>query len=272
MISDYHLHSSYSGDSQAVMEEQVKRAIELGMKTICFTEHIEFDFPYENTKDEPGMWDLATDSYLYELLRCKSKYEDDIEIYFGAEMGIAPDVGRKAAVYSHSYDFDFLIGSVHTINRMDPYYPQYWEGRSKEEAIREYFEVTHKSIRACGCFDVLGHLDYAIRYCKDKDQDYSYDKYKDVIDPVLQFLLDKEKGLEINTAGLRKGLKDCNPCTDIVKRYHELGGELITVGSDAHTVEDVGKDFDKAADLLRACGYEYYTVYEHRMPIQRKIR
>ena len=94
---------------------------------------------------------------------------------------------------------------------------------------------------------------------------------KDILDKILETLIDKEKGIEINTGGLAKGLKEANPCMGILKRYRELGGEIITVGSDAHDTLRIADRFDRAAEMLLECGFKYYTVFEKRMPEFKRI-
>lgn len=267
VLADCHLHSSFSGDSEAPMNAMVQQAIAKGLKTICFTEHNDFHFPGEN----PHQFELNPDSYLYDLLRAREKYQDQIEILFGVEIGLQEEAAPLNMQLANGYDFDFIIGSLHIINRKDPYYPAYFEGRSDEDAYREYFECTLENLKAFSNYDSLGHLDYIVRYGKTKDADYSYTKYADYIDPILKLLIEQEKALEINTAGLRYGLRETNPCLDIVKRYHELGGELITIGSDAHKPEDVGYALDKAGELLKACGFNAYTIFSHRKPEQRLL-
>ena len=269
--ADYHLHSSFSGDSQTPMKQMIERGIELGLSTMCFTEHIDMDYPYDKKEDE-GMFDLNTYSYLYDLACAKGDYADKIKILFGIEIGVQPHLAFKLAEYARTYEFDFIIASSHVCNHKDPYYPAFYEGRSDEEAYREYFSSIMDNLEAFPDFDVYGHLDYVVRYGKTKDADYSYTKYADYIDPILKLLIDQEKALEINTAGLRYGLRETNPCLDIVKRYHELGGELITIGSDAHKPEDVGYALDKAGDLLEACGFHSYTTFSHRKAEQRLLK
>ena len=104
-----------------------------------------------------------------------------------------------------------------------------------------------------------------VRYGPNKDKNYTYEAYKDVIDPILSYLVENEKGIELNTAGLVKGLKNPNPCKEIIKRYRELGGEIITIGSDSHTPDTLGAHFDKAAEILTDCGFKYYCVFANRV-------
>ncbi len=154
--ADYHVHTSFSGDSDAPMEEVIRRAVSLGLTHICITEHFDPDYVYAS--GETGLYDLNTDSYLYELLKLREKYKDQIRVGFGVELGLQPHLKRQLAVYSKSYDFDFIIGSSHLCNRKDPYYPDFYEERSEEEAHREYFESVLECIRSLPYFDVYGHL------------------------------------------------------------------------------------------------------------------
>lgn len=263
--SDYHLHTSFSGDSTAPMEEMILKGIALGLTSMCFTEHMDMDFVYNKPEDE-GIFDLNTDSYLYDFIRYKEKYADKIQLFFGVELGVQPHLRKALALYAKSYDFDFIIASSHLCNRKDPYYPYFYEGRSDEEAYREYFLSILDNLKVFSNFDVYGHLDYAVRYGKNKDADYSYDKYKDILDKILDTLLEKEKGLELNTGAAGYHLRDFNPCTDILKRYKELGGEIITIGSDAHKPSAIAESFQRAAGVLTDCGFRYYATFEKRIP------
>ncbi|MCM1135138.1 MAG: histidinol-phosphatase HisJ family protein [Clostridium sp.] len=263
--ADFHLHSSFSGDSTAPMEDMIRRGIDLGLSAMCFTEHLDMDYVYSNSAEE-GMFELNTDSYLYELANYKEKYAGKIKLLFGVELGVQPHLRRELAIYAKSYDFDFIIASSHLCNRKDPYYPSFYEGRSDEEAYREYFSSILDNLKAFSNFDVYGHLDYVVRYGKTKDKDYCYEKYSDILDKILEILIEKEKGIELNTGAIAYGLKELNPCTDILKKYKALGGEMITVGSDAHEPAAVARGFEKAAKILTACGFRYYAVFEKRMP------
>jgi len=263
--ADFHLHSSFSGDSTAPMEDMILKGIALGLDTMCFTEHMDMDYVYAPSERE-GMFELNTDSYLYELIRLKEKYAGQIKILFGVELGVQPHLRRELAVYAKSFDFDFIIASSHLCNRRDPYYPSFYEGRSDEEAYREYFRSILDNLKAFQNFDVYGHLDYVVRYGQTRDADYCYDKYKDVLDPILEALLEREKGIEINTGAVSYHLKELNPCTNLIKQYRRLGGEIITIGSDAHEPSAIARAFDRAACILTECGFKYYTTFEKRTP------
>lgn len=270
ITADYHLHSSHSGDSDAPMEAMIQSAVQKGLTHMCFTEHMDMHFPITEETPE-GMFEVNTDSYLFDLIKYKEKYASQIQIAFGIELGLQTSIARELAVYAKSFDFDFIIGSSHLAGGKDPCNPAYYENRSEEEAYRDYFTSIIDNVKRISNYDIYGHLDYVVRYGPHTDRDYSYEKYKDLFDTMLTLLLEKEKGIELNTAGLRKGLREANPCMDVLKRYRKLGGEIITVGSDAHAPADVAADFDKAAEMLKECGFQYYTVFQNRMPEFKRI-
>ncbi len=109
-------------------------------------------------------------------------------------------------------------------------------------------------------------MDYVVRYGPNKDGEYSYGKYKEILDTILEWLACHGKGIEINTGGLGYGLKEPNPCTDIIRRYRELGGETVTIGSDAHVPERIAQSFSRAEEILKNCGFQYYAVFSGRVP------
>lgn len=265
ITADYHLHSSFSGDSDTPMEKMILRGIELGLTQMCFTEHNDFDYPVTVSEPE-GFFELNPDAYLYDLLCLKEKYAGRIRILFGVELGLQPHLSKQNAAFAKAHDYDFIIASSHLCGGRDPFYPSFYEGRTQEEAYREYFTSILDNLRVYSNFDVYGHLDYMVRYGPKKDEGYSYEAYRDIFDAILTRLIDMEKGIEINTKGLDKGLRDANPCAGVLRRYRELGGEIVTVGSDAHTPEQIAACFDRAADILKDCGFRYYATFEKRSP------
>ncbi|MCL2718999.1 MAG: histidinol-phosphatase HisJ family protein [Lachnospiraceae bacterium] len=264
ITSDYHLHSSFSGDSNTPMEDMILRGIELGLKKICFTEHMDFDYP-ATAKTPENYFVVNTDSYLYDLIRLRDKYAGQIVVNFGIELGLQPHLTKENAKYVKTYDFDFVIASLHICNRKDPYLPAFFESRPDKEGYREYFAAALDNIRKFTNFDVFGHLDYVVRVGMNKDNDYFYDDYRDILDELLTALVNADKGLEVNTGAISYGLRELNPSNAIIKRFRELGGEIITIGSDAHTGPDMTRGFDRAATVLKDCGFKYYAVFDKRV-------
>ena len=270
ITADFHLHSSFSGDSDTPMEEMILRGIDLGLTEMCFTEHNDFDYPVDDSHPA-GFWEVNPDTYLYDLLKLREKYADKITLLFGVELGLQPHLSKRNAAFAKAHDYDFIIGSSHLCNGRDPYYASFYEGRTQEDAYREYFESILENLKAFSNFDVYGHLDYVVRYGPQKDEGYSYELYREIFDKILTKLIDMEKGIEVNTGGLAKGMRDVHPCSGILKRYRELGGEIVTVGSDAHVPEQIAYAFDRAGEILKDCGFRYYAVFEKRQPLFRKL-
>lgn len=270
ITADYHLHSSFSGDSDTPMEEMVLKGLELGLSRMCFTEHHDLDYPTSESTPE-GFFELNPDSYLYDFLKLKEKYAGRISLCFGVELGMQPHLSRRNAAFAMAHEYDFIIASSHICNGKDPYYPAFYEGRSQDEAYLEYFESILENLKHFSNFDVYGHLDYVVRYGPGKNNGYSYEKYRGIFEKILQQLIAMEKGIEINTAALAKGMREPNPCTGVLKRYRELGGEIITTGSDAHNPGQIAYAFDRAADILKGCGFRYYTTFEKRSPSFHKL-
>lgn len=260
---DCHLHSNFSGDCDTPAERMIEKAVSLGMEGICFTEHLDIDAP-----GDPEFFLLDTDRYFSALLELREKWKNKLRVRIGVELGVQrhllPDLTRYAA----SYPFDFIICSQHYVDGGDPYDPSYFEGRSERECYERFFQVEYESLCHFSSFDTLGHMDYVVRYGPNKNRNYSYEKYREYLDPILRLLIQNGKCLEVNTGGLKHGLGEPNPCIGILKRYRELGGELITIGSDAHIPNHLAYAFPKAASLLRELGYRYYCVFQDRKPEQ----
>ena len=299
MICDCHLHTCFSGDSETPVRDQLDRAISLGMQAICITDHHDWDAPNEKGEmDDRFLLDFP--NYLPALREIREEYRGRLDMGIGVELGLQlharQDTENVMKLYGDA--FDFIIGSIHFVDHYDVYYPQWFamdamdvsEARSDErfaratrriptreeaEAVtreqeaaryRHFFEVTLKRLESYDCFDSLGHLDFVVRYGPNKNRFYDFKTYGDIISAILELLIRKDKALEVNTGGFKYGLGHPNPCVDVLKRYRELGGRLLTVGSDAHVPGFVGYEFDRTAELLRELGFREYALYRRRVP------
>ena len=259
MFWDQHMHCNFSGDSDALPEDMIKAGIAHGLSGICFTDHLDYDYP-----EEPNIFLLDFDNYFKVLSDLREKYADKIPVNIGIELGLQPQAAGQNLAVAEKYPFDFIIGSSHVVNHMDPYYPEFFAGRGEDAAYMEYFESVLENINSGVDFDVYGHIDYVVRYGPNKNAFYTYEKFKDIVDEILTQLISKGKGIEVNTGGFKYGLGHPNPTEDIIKRYRELGGEIITMGADAHVPEYVAYEFDKTAQIIKKCGFKYYTVFKNR--------
>lgn len=262
--SDFHMHSNFSGDSQASLGHMVHGAVARGLKTICFTDHNDPSFPYR--KGEEGMFDLDTDRYMECLQSTANLYKDKIDIRRGVEIGIQTHIYKELSDYIKKYPFDFVIGSSHLCLGTDPYYPLFWEERSLKDGLNVYFEDINKNVHNFTEYDVYGHLDYIVRYAPGKNKDFHFEDYIDILEDILKTIIQNGKGIEVNSGGFRQGLEGPNPCPEILKLYRSLGGEIITTGSDAHKPKDIASDFNRIESLLRDCGFKYYTIFKNRQP------
>lgn len=262
-LSDFHVHSSFSGDCSISAETMIQEAIKRGIRHLCLTDHMDYDY-----RDGNAIFEFDPKEYFHRLLPLKEKYEDRIDLSIGVELGLQPYLSGKHHSLIFSHPFDFVIGSIHLVHRQDPYYPSFFEGRDETEAYREYFESVLQNLEAFSNFDSFGHLDYVVRYGPTKNANYSYQFYRDIIDEILRSLIHKDIALEVNTGGYKYGLGAPNPYRDIIVRYRELGGKLITLGSDAHDPAYLAYQFDRAADLLKECGFASYYIYHNRKPTE----
>ena len=268
--ADFHMHTEFSGDSEAPVRAMLDAALERGMEAVCITDHIDEDYPEDSeTGTNPFLFDL--DQYFQVLREIKKEYADRLDLRIGVELGLQPHLGERYRKLIETYPFDFVIGSLHVIHGMDPYDGVIFEGRSDADVYREAFQAMAENLDQVKDFDVLGHLDYVVRYGRHQAREYSYRAFSDEIDEILKKVIHMGKGIEMNMGGFKYGLGFCNPHPDVIRRYRELGGEIITVGADAHKPEHVAFDFEKAGDILRNCGFRYYAEYRNRKPIFRQV-
>ena len=268
ILWDCHMHSSFSADSETPMEDMIQTAVDKGLTGICFTEHLDPDYP-----ETPENLDFSLDipAYRQRLFELADAFRDQISVNFGIELGLQPHLSESFSGLLKEIPFDFVIGSSHVVHGYDPYYPSYFAGRKESACYMEYFESILENIAAFDKMDVYGHIDYVVRYGPNQNRQYSYGRYKEILDEILRTLIRKNIGIELNTGGYHYGLGEPNPCVNVIRRYRELGGEIITIGADAHTPDKIAYAFDRAADVLRDCGFSYYTVFKNRQPVFHKL-
>ena len=264
ILTDFHTHSHFSGDCETPMTDMITQALSLGMTHLCFTEHFDPDYPV-NPVDSLD-FSLDTCAYHNEFLTYKEQYKNKIQLLWGVELGIQSHLYNRLKQYTSENPFDFIIASSHLCNGEDPYYPVFFKGKNEADVYGTYFSSILETVKNYQDFDIYGHLDYIVRYGPNKDARYTYDAYRDIFDDILKILIHNGKGIELNTGGLKYGLKDLHPSTAILKRYKELGGEIITIGSDAHTPSHLLNHFSRAEEVLKICGFQYYTIFQNRKP------
>ena len=263
ITADCHLHTQFSTDSEASMESMIEAAIQKGLRTVCFTEHLDYDYPPEDGK-EVFLVDLP--AYQEKLFELRERWRGKIEVLFGIELGMMPYLGERCEAVVRAWPFDFVIASSHLVDGRDPYDPSFFEGVSEEEAYASYFRTVPANVGAFSSFHTYAHLDYIVRYGPHRNERYSYEKYREVLESALRVLIESGKALEVNTGGYRYGLGQPNPHLDVLRAYRALGGELITIGSDAHAPADVARAFPLLAELLPSLGFSHYAVFRGGKP------
>lgn len=274
--ADMHMHTWFSTDSEACPCDMADEAVRKGLKTICFTDHFDKD---DLEWGEEGIFDV--DAYFVEMQKLQEEYAGKLNIRIGIELGLRTYLKDYYEELTKKYPFDFVIGSVHNVPYKkdaegnilytDPAAEKLFTDRTDKEAYRLMMETTLENVRTSDCFQTLGHLDYVVRYGKSREKEYSYTDYADIIDEILKLLIEKEKGLEVNSAGLKYGLPFAHPHPDVLKRYRELGGEIITIGADAHKPKHIAYDFAKAEEILKSCGFKYYTEFFEQKPVFKQL-
>ena len=264
-MADYHLHTNFSSDSVMSMEEAIIKAIKLGLKEIALTDHVDYDYPDDSINY------INYDEYLLAFNKLKEKYEDKIKLILGVEIGLQPHVNEDNIEFLKKYPFDFVIASTHVINGMELYSQEYFKQKTKKEAYMIYFEEILWEVQNFKQYNVYGHFDYVMRYGYYEDSSLCYGEYREIIDEILKKIITNGSGLEINTSGFRYKRKEIYPQIDILKKYRELGGEIISVGSAAHTTDYITCSFDYVYEILKEVGFLYITLFEKGKPKHLKI-
>lgn len=256
--TDYHMHTNYSVDSDADMEDMILSSISKGLNEIAVTDHVDFNENYA-----PPHYD----DFKRKFFEMKDKYSHKINLVFGVEVGLDNYVSDTINKFINSYDFDFIIGSSHTVCQKDLYFDDFFGTMDKKTSYSLYFSEMLKNILVTDKFCVYGHIDFISRYGIYEDNTLNYSDFSDEIDAVLKALIERGKGIEINTSGYRYNINQTYPHMNILKRYKELGGEIITLGSDAHKPEDIANHFDVSYEMLDNAGFKYITRYKDLKPV-----
>lgn len=259
-LTDYHLHSKFSFDSKEELDNICNEAILKGIEEIAVTDHLDI---YEN---KPFTYMLDCENWYSELTRLKEKYVGKLKIKLGVEVGTPQYNVEEYKGFYAQYPLDFVIGSIH--NMKDGI--DFGDNNFKETDFRQLYEDYNNLLIDLADnydFDVLGHLTYPSRYIE-KQLGISVDVriYKDFYRELFKILIERGKGIELNTSGIARGGDTIMPPLWLIEFYKECGGEIITTGSDAHIAKQVGSCSKIAIEILKSAGFKYITVYENHIP------
>lgn len=249
---DTHLHTEFSTDSKMTIGEAIKASKDNNLGIIV-TEHMDLGLKDENK------FCFHVPSYFEQY----NKYRSD-KLLLGIELGMERDLIEEGKEVINSGEFDYVIGSIHLIDKIDLYLDEFYKDKSKGEAFHIYFKNMSYNLAQYDFVDSLGHIDYISRYASYEDPEISYDIFKADIDEVLKVIVEKEKSMEINT----RRLNDKRATTNLVKiykRFYELGGRTVTLGSDSHNFKDIGNRLSLGKEIADYCNLKI-VYYKNRRP------
>lgn len=257
MLADYHVHSDFSWDSRTAMEEQVQAAVRAGVEEMCFTEHVDYGVrSRENNCDY--------EAYRRELMRCREAYKGKIRLKYGIEFGVQT---HTAPLYEQDFKgqpFDFVILSCHQVNDLEFDNQAYQKGKTQREYNEGYYKEILSVIRRYDGYSVLGHLDMIRRY--DKNGIWPFKESQPFVEKILAHVIERGKGIEVNTSCFRYRIGDLTPSEDILRLYREMGGTILTLGSDAHRPEQVAEQFPFVRERLKELGFERLCTFTAMEP------
>ena len=253
---DYHTHTSFSEDSNTPMKEMVEAARRIGIREMAITDHYDPDYPISFGIDLP--------QYQKALNKTKEEYQGKIKILKGIEIGIQlGETLERCREAANSFDYDFIIGSFHCAEGYEICDPEFFQRRSAEDSYIAYYTTVQDGVLKYKDYDVLGHFNVIDRYT---DRIPDYPVYWDLVEEILKTVIADGKGLEINTSSFRYGMGErTTPAKEILQRFRELGGEIVTIGSDAHRPRDVGYGFDTAVEMIKSAGLRYLATFDQRI-------
>ena len=252
MLFDTHVHTTFSTDSKMNIATALKRAADLG-QGITITEHMDLAYP------EPEAFTFDVKAYFEEY----EQYRND-KLLLGIEVGMRPDCLEDNRRIVEGHSFDYVIGSIHVVENADIYHSSFYESRSKQEVYNFYFDAMLNCLKNHDFIDSLGHIDYIARYAQYQDPDIHYNEFSDRLDEIVRAAAEREKALEINTRRLTspEAAKQLLP---IYKRFAEVGGKIVTIGSDAHKPDDIGRGLAMAQEMAEACNLKV-VYFKQRKP------
>lgn len=261
MNADYHVHSVFSEDCEIPLETMIQGAIDKGLDEICFTEHMDLGVPTCINCD--------CDAFKAAFYDLKEKYADRITMRFGMEYGMQVHTIEPYQQNFNTYDYDFIIMSCHQVDNLEFCRQGYQQGRTQMEYNMGYYEEILRCVQQYKDYSIVGHLDMVCRYDMQGILPFKY--IKDIAAEIMKQAISDGKGIEVNTSSFRYKLPDLTPSRDLLMLYRDLGGEVLTLGSDAHAPYYIAHHFDEVRTELREMGFKRFCTFEKMKPIWHTI-
>ena len=266
-ICDCHCHSQWSFDGSETVEDMCKQAIALGIDVLTITDHCEVNGWTTPDHSEFGDFSKLIPQSVIHLKQAQEKYKGKLKLLRGIELGQPVQDLKSADIALAVDDFDFILASVHNVRDTEDFYWLKYTQSFAEEILYTYFNEVLEVVQ-WNKFDSLAHLTYPLRYIVgDNKINIDINKYLPTIEKIFTTLINNEKALEVNTSGYRQAIGVTMPDVKLLEMYKNLGGKYITIGSDAHKIEDLGKGINKGLSMLKEIGFDNITYFEKHKPI-----
>lgn len=262
---DYQVHSFRSHDGKASIADHCARAVELGLDELGFSEHKDFD------PADPVVNHFDYDAYMREIEAARQEWGDRLTIRAGVEIDYQRWFEDRIAAYLDTHDFDFVLGSVHYVDRVMIMTPEYHRNRTRQQAYADYFQAVRDSVD-CGLFDIMSHLEYANRRGLAAWGPYDPAAFHEDLEALFARMIARNMPLEINTAGLHQGLGVTYPTAQTVALYARQGGTQLSIGSDAHHPNQLAHAYTAAVQIALDNGLTQLCTWNQRQPTEVPLR
>lgn len=282
MLADYHVHTEFSDDSVFALEDVCALAIERGIDEICITDHVDYDVrpDWDEYRRDPscakifeGKPSINVDyeRYFPAIEAARERFAPTLAVKTGMEFGVQSHTAERfhALFEQHADAWDFIILSIHQVGNEEFWNGTFQKGRTQDEYNMQYYEEMLRVVQRFDDWSVLGHLDLIKRY--DAAGPWPDENARDIVAEIMKEAIRRGKGIELNTSSIRYGLSDLTPSEDILRLYRDLGGHILSIGSDSHRPEHLGAHIPMMRERLQAIGFTEFCTFDHMEPIFHRL-
>ena len=282
MLADYHVHTEFSDDSVFALEDVCALAIERGIDEICITDHVDYDVrpDWDEYRRDPscakifeGKLSINVDyeRYFPAIEAARERFAPMLAVKTGMEFGVQSHTAERfhALFEQHADAWDFIILSIHQVGNEEFWNGTFQKGRTQDEYNMQYYEEMLRVVQRFDDWSVLGHLDLIKRY--DAAGPWPDENARDIVAEIMKEAIRRGKGIELNTSSIRYGLSDLTPSEGILRLYRDLGGRVLSIGSDSHKPEHLGAHIPMMRERLQAIGFTEFCTFDHMEPVFHKL-
>lgn len=282
MLADYHVHTEFSDDSVFALEDVCALAIERGIDEICITDHVDYDVrpDWDEYRWDPscakifeGKPSINVDyeRYFPAIEAARERFAPMLAVKTGMEFGVQSHTAERfhALFEQHADAWDFIILSIHQVGNEEFWNGTFQKGRTQDEYNMQYYEEMLRVVQRFDDWSVLGHLDLIKRY--DAAGPWPDENARDIVAEIMKEAIRRGKGIELNTSSIRYGLSDLTPSEGILRLYRDLGGRVLSIGSDSHKPEHLGAHIPMMRERLQAIGFTEFCTFDHMEPVFHRL-